>query len=64
MMERLGVLWCRWRHRGAINLNSRTYECPECFRLTFHCLAQGGDLTAGKNSATIENELGGGQAAQ
>ena len=32
-------IWCRLFHRGILNLNSLTYECAHCGRLTYHGLA-------------------------
>ena len=38
MIERIKRLWCRMFHHGIININSLTYECAQCFRLTYHGL--------------------------
>ena len=32
-------IWCRLFHRGILNLNSLTYECAHCGRLTYHGLS-------------------------
>ena len=41
LIERIRAWHCRRYHKGAINLNSLSYECPECFRIVYHGLPSG-----------------------
>ena len=38
MIEAIARWWCKRYHHGVINVNSLTYECSQCFRLTYHGL--------------------------